>query len=86
MWVEREKQSVLRIYAGAGSARSHAGARSAACSACRAGLVGIAMPCVRAPIIGIKTCEAKQLEQRFALAQHLGLAPATDKANTLPVW
>ena len=41
-------------------------------------LVGIEMPGVRAPIIGVIARDAKRLEQRFELQKHLILPPPKD--------
>jgi hypothetical protein len=41
-------------------------------------LVGIEMPCICAPIVGVIARDTKRLEQRFALQKHLILPPATD--------
>jgi hypothetical protein len=52
----------------------------------RIGLVGIEMPHVRAPIIGVIARDAKRLEQRFELQNHLIVPPPKTYTNTLPVW
>src|SRR5262249_48633172 len=39
-------------------------------------LVGIEMPCVRAPIIGVIAPDTKRLEQPFELQKHVVLTPA----------
>ena len=41
-------------------------------------LVGIEMPGVRAPIIGVIAGDPKRLEERFELQKHLILPSATD--------
>ena len=41
-------------------------------------LVGIEMPCICAPLVGVIARDTKRLEQRFALQKHLILPPATD--------
>jgi len=46
-------------------------------------LVGIEMPCICAPIIGVIARDAKRLEQSFELQKHLVLPPATDMRQRL---